>query len=563
MKASKNFTYTENNQEYIIQLKRKNYWWLLLFLLLLLPLILLIKFHKDISFNLVDEASQTGIPNSNVQFSYTYHSLLGSKPVVLNDSTNQNALVTFKNVEYTLYALWFHNSEECFVIAGNECSYADSLQLKFHKLKDKEITLVKLPPRAYDAEFNVINKDNNEPIPNAKIQIITKFLGKEKKWDDSTDVAGNYTVKNAPYCGTIQIIASKYGYTNDTISEKLDRLFNKANDRVLKLKPLKQQLTIFVCDLYTKKPLPGATATLKIEGKTVSTMQTNTNGVGEGQFADVPVLANITILVQKAYYHDTSKTTQAQIILKADKAGRTFYLRPDKQNISFRNLDAKTGLPIVGVKNEITVNGSLRPNAEYSNADGSFIVTGVLPEDVISINATKTGYDGNNTKIQNRKFIDLKNASQADRDIPLNAKVITPPKKDDEFKGESGDLRINLQWNSFDDLDLHVYDPCGNHLYALELSHTCNGGNGTLDIDANTNRYPESTWTKKPQENAFWNTPAKGTYIIKVEHCNKQDQEIPDPIRFNVTIIYKGVRKDFQGTVRTKNIVKVTEFVVD
>ena len=123
-------------------------------------------------------------------------------------------------------------------------------------------------------------------------------------------------------------------------------------------------------------------------------------------------------------------------------------------------------------------------------------------------------------------------------------------------------MRNNLQWKTYDDLDLFVTDPCGNTTWALKLTNNCNGGVGTLDIDANTNRFSQNLWTRTPQENAFWEKPSKGKYIIQVEHCIKQDHDRPDPVKFNVTIIYDGKRSDYKGQVREKEKKQVTTFIV-
>ncbi len=50
MKTKENFLYDNQKDEYIIKLKEKKYWLLLWFLLLLLPLLLLIKFDKNVKF---------------------------------------------------------------------------------------------------------------------------------------------------------------------------------------------------------------------------------------------------------------------------------------------------------------------------------------------------------------------------------------------------------------------------------------------------------------------------------------------------------------------------------
>ncbi len=78
--------------------------------------------------------------------------------------------------------------------------------------------------------------------------------------------------------------------------------------------------------------------------------------------------------------------------------------------------------------------------------------------------------------------------------------------------GNPGKLRFNLQWETHSDLDLWVYDPCGNHIGFSNKKATCNENLGQLDYDI-------IQWMViKPQENIYWENPPKGVYRVVV-HC--------------------------------------------
>ena len=146
-------------------------------------------------------------------------------------------------------------------------------------------------------------------------------------------------------------------------------------------------------------------------------------------------------------------------------------------------------------------------------------------------------------------------ADTTKKDTVENIIVEEPQKDDEQFQGEGGDLRINLQWYSETDLDIKVTDPCGEEIRYKKRTATCNGGTGTLDVDANVDSAPEYTMT--PQENVFFTNPSKGNYIIKV-HCYEKREDKP-VVDFNVTIIdRKGNRKDFPGKVKQGETVTVT-----
>jgi uncharacterized protein YfaP (DUF2135 family) len=95
--------------------------------------------------------------------------------------------------------------------------------------------------------------------------------------------------------------------------------------------------------------------------------------------------------------------------------------------------------------------------------------------------------------------------------------------KKEKLRGNFGELRINLRWNTRDDLDLHVVDPSRNHIYYSVKEAISKGSKGQLDVDANA----DSNTTLNPQENIFWQQdPPSGKYRVFVKHyCVKQDKE--------------------------------------
>lgn len=119
-----------------------------------------------------------------------------------------------------------------------------------------------------------------------------------------------------------------------------------------------------------------------------------------------------------------------------------------------------------------------------------------------------------------------------------------------ETQGGRGTLKINLKWNTIDDLDLHVFDPSGYEIYYAQKEHDCDGVKGQLDVDANAS----SPYTRTPQENIFWeegkNAPI-GRYKVQVVLYSKRDNV--NTIPFTVTIYPdKGDTKTFIGKVEVE-----------
>lgn len=74
-------------------------------------------------------------------------------------------------------------------------------------------------------------------------------------------------------------------------------------------------------------------------------------------------------------------------------------------------------------------------------------------------------------------------------------------------------MRVSLAWSNFDDLDLHVIEPNGNHIYYGNKS-------GMLDVDMNAG----VGRTRDPVENIRWvRTPRDGKYRVFVHQFCKRE----------------------------------------
>lgn len=76
----------------------------------------------------------------------------------------------------------------------------------------------------------------------------------------------------------------------------------------------------------------------------------------------------------------------------------------------------------------------------------------------------------------------------------------------------SAPFRVSLAWFNYDDLDIHVIEPNGNHIYY---------GNrlGKLDVDMNAGRGD----SREAVENVCWNKPADGDYSIRIKNFAKRE----------------------------------------
>ena len=116
----------------------------------------------------------------------------------------------------------------------------------------------------------------------------------------------------------------------------------------------------------------------------------------------------------------------------------------------------------------------------------------------------------------------------------------------------SGVLRISLAWHNHDDLDLHVIEPSGHHIYYGDKRHSATTGH--LDVDMNV-----MTVVGNPVENIVWTQQGlmqTGTYCIYVSQFNKR-QTVNQG--FTVEIEYEGQLWTFehQANIRT-DVTKLT-----
>jgi len=116
----------------------------------------------------------------------------------------------------------------------------------------------------------------------------------------------------------------------------------------------------------------------------------------------------------------------------------------------------------------------------------------------------------------------------------------------------TGVIQISLSWDPIVDLDLHVWDPAGEHIYWLNRESTSGGHLDRDTICSVTNRLPE---------NVFWgDTAPQGEYQVKVHYfggCGFGS----GPVDFTVQTIVDGVPTTFHGTVSDGQTVDVTTFI--
>jgi hypothetical protein len=125
-----------------------------------------------------------------------------------------------------------------------------------------------------------------------------------------------------------------------------------------------------------------------------------------------------------------------------------------------------------------------------------------------------------------------------------------------------GELRVSLSWHNGDDLDLHMYEPSGDHLYFGNRTRQSRNG-GQLDVDMNAGG---PTNPVDPVENIIYQkgrSLVKGKYRVVVNNFAKRDHT--NPQGFEVEIEYKGELYNFAQKTNPANggNCEVIEFDID
>jgi len=122
----------------------------------------------------------------------------------------------------------------------------------------------------------------------------------------------------------------------------------------------------------------------------------------------------------------------------------------------------------------------------------------------------------------------------------------------------TGDLRISLSWFNTDDLDIHLHEPDGTHVY-YGSKHS-NGSGATLDVDMNVN-----SPVRDAVENITWADRSrikKGKHTIGVLNYTKRESV---DVGFEIEVEFNGdIRTySYQKAVPAKKEVLVFDFWID
>ncbi|MBN2362326.1 MAG: hypothetical protein JXR83_22930 [Deltaproteobacteria bacterium] len=113
----------------------------------------------------------------------------------------------------------------------------------------------------------------------------------------------------------------------------------------------------------------------------------------------------------------------------------------------------------------------------------------------------------------------------------------------------TGDIQVNLTWDSPTDIDLHLEEPSGFDIYYCDRISP-NGGN--LDLDANAGCILDSP--RVDSENVTYQNavPANGHYRVRVHYWNNCG--VTNDVRYWGTVWVRGVSHTYDGTLSASEV---------
>lgn len=302
--------------------------------------------------------------------------------------------------------------------------YADTTNVRINvqsALAYADSAIVRLTPLKQRFSYFVKNKFTKEPVPGATVEVIlTSGNGSVIRGQSTTNVDGKGfgVYEDAFVLASLELKASKRHYKDGHLGKPYTvEQFASLPDsnRVVFLEPESYMEQFQNVDSITGVPISGVTNEIKI--KSISgrdediTEVSNRNGIFYVKAIEGD---RIEINSDLSLYYIPKYT-----LIESFQKGEVIKLQPRMTDLVFRTIDGETGslLPDCTLKISTSNSNISKP---VSSGNGEFTVKNLYVGETISIVASKTDYGTNSTKVRNAKVIELMNASQTRRDIPLN-----------------------------------------------------------------------------------------------------------------------------------------------
>lgn len=284
---------------------------------------------------------------------------------------------------------------------------------------------VKLTPLKQRFTYFVKNKYTKEPVPGATVEVTLTTGNNVLRGQSTTNVDGKGfgVYEDAFVLANVDLKASKVHYKDGFLENKFTVEEFAAlpdSNRTIFLEPEPYMEQFQNVDSITKNPIAGVNNEIQINSISGNNETLNEVSNRNGIFY-VKAMEGDHIIINsnKSPYYYPKETD-----IKSFSKGEIIKMKPQVTDLTFRTIDGET--------NELLSQCSLSVNTSKSyisqptsSGNGVFTVKNVFVGETISIVASKTGYGTNSDKVRSVEILELMNAPQERRDIPLF--IILPP----------------------------------------------------------------------------------------------------------------------------------------
>lgn len=242
------------------------------------------------------------------------------------------------------------------------------------------------------------------------------------------------------------------------------------------------------------------------------------------QLADTMITASADALTDRldvsalhVNYYEADLLSGKRVFIFAHSQGNLFTNKAIS-DVKNRNANLAGSIGLIGVA---TPANSVPTGSIYITADDDFIINGLrLVADVLPSNIDNDpGLFGDFRSVTNHFFIrdyfdeGLLSRGKIDSEMERLARNLPYP----ALTAGDGAIRASLTWGAQPDIDLHVYEPSGDHVYYADKR----GRSGYLDVDDRHSYGPENYFVA-------CNDVMLGTYSVGVNYYSGYGEDVAE-----------------------------------
>lgn len=391
-------------------------------------------------------------------------------------------------------------------------------------LSDDDFATIALTPVKDSFTFFVHNKYTNQPIPEAKVEVVLKNRNNVVRHgpiSTNVDGTGRGAYNDAFIGAVLELHASKINYKDSIytpICTVMEFIGKPDSLRIIYLEPLPYNQTFVNVDSITHEPIAGVKNNIVVESIDGNEYTYDELSNSQGIFTFKAMEGDHIVINSILNPQYEPKHTD----IPRFENGDTILMKPRVADLTFRTVIAGTQTLLPNC--ELYIFDSNDNNYKPDNSgNGVFELKGVPLDAEISIIATKDRYGENDYTIDHLNVAYLMQAPQSERDIPLveglepcnasnsgasdvQAGTISQPQS---YNMGQKDGIFDLSWSNGgscpDKIDVYNHEPGESYNQRLPIFSTgMTAGDGTASIRFSNGSVITIVVTTGPSDGSSW-----------------------------------------------------------